>query len=74
MCMSVCQVAGVIEESALYDKHTAAAAAALGSFKRHAMGEPELVKEFEERLTKGEPARHAPFNQLAPAVRCASHL
>lgn len=55
-------MAGVIEESALYDKHTAAAAAALGSFKRHAMGEPELVKEFEERLTKGD--RHAPLNQL----------
>jgi hypothetical protein len=47
-------VAGVTEESALYDRHTAAAAAALGSFKRAAMGEPELVKEFEERLTKGE--------------------
>jgi hypothetical protein len=47
-------VAGVLEESVLYDKHQAAAAAAMASFKRNAMGEPELLKEFEERLAKGE--------------------
>lgn len=49
-----CQVAGVLEESVLYDKHQAAAAAAMASFKRNAMGEPELLKEFEERLAKGK--------------------
>jgi hypothetical protein len=47
------QVAGITEESALYDKHQAAAAAALAGFKSSAMGEPELVTEFEERLAKG---------------------
>lgn len=52
-------MAGITEESALYDKHQAAAAAALAGFKRAAMGEPELVKEFEERLTKGRGAQLA---------------
>lgn len=52
-------MAGITEESALYDKHQAAAAAALAAFNRAAMGEPELVKEFEERLSKGEAHQQA---------------
>lgn len=42
-----------MEDSVLYEKHKAAAAAALATFSRDAMGEPELVKEFEEKLHKG---------------------
>jgi len=47
------QVAGITEEAALYDQHQAAKAAALAVFVDAAMGEPELVKEFEKRLEKG---------------------
>lgn len=64
-------MAGVTEESALYDKHQAAAAAALTAFSKAAMGEPELVKEFEDRLKKGRVRQHAlllaPISQ--PAAR-----
>lgn len=52
--MPCLQAAGVTEESALYERHQAAAEAALATFRTGAMGEPELVQEFEERLRKGE--------------------
>lgn len=58
------QVAGITEEAALYDQHQAAKAAALAVFVDAAMGEPELVKEFEKRLEKGgraSAAHHTPW-------------
>lgn len=65
-------MAGITEESALYDKHQAAAAAALAGFKSSAMGEPELVTEFEERLAQGEVHLQAP-KQSAGAYRTGPH-
>lgn len=54
-CLAL-QVDGILEDSDLYAKHKAAATAALTAFNHAAMGEPELVKEFEERLNKGRAA------------------
>jgi hypothetical protein len=55
-CVWHLQVEGIHEDSDLYAKHKAAATAALTAFNHAAMGEPELVKEFEERLNKGRAA------------------
>jgi hypothetical protein len=48
------QVAGITEDQALFEKYQTARDAAMGAFGASAMGEAEMVKEYEEKLTKSE--------------------
>jgi hypothetical protein len=52
------QVAGINDEAALYEKHQAAVAEALAVFKSGAMGDPEMLAEFETKLRNGEWGSH----------------
>lgn len=67
------QVDGIIEDADLYAKHKAAATAALTAFNHAAMGEPELVKEFEERLNKGRAAATLCVTCKCTGVRIEQH-
>lgn len=52
------QVGSITEESVLYEKHQAALDAALTAFRASAMGDPDLIQEFEEKLRKGMCGEH----------------